>query len=327
MKILVAGATGAIGKRLVPMLVRAGHSVTGTTQHADKMMSIQAAGATPLLLDALNKDDVLSAVQKSRPEIIIHQLTAIPANLDLRHLDRGFEVTNRLRTDGTDHLLAASRAAGVRRFIAQSYYAWYARTGDWIKTENDPLISDGRSGAPQTMAATIHVESTVLGEKAIEGFVLRYGSFYGPETSLAPGAWLFEEIRNRRVPIVGGGSGYWSFIHIDDAAAATLAAVSATTPGLYNVTDDEPAPVSVWLPYLAEVLGAKPPRRVSKWIARLAIGEYGVGVMTELRGASNRKAKSELPWTLKWPTWREGFKEGFEPRVRAIRNGDTRAIA
>jgi nucleoside-diphosphate-sugar epimerase len=291
------------------------------------MMSIEAAGATPLLLDALNKDDVLSAVQKSRPEIIIHQLTAIPANLDLRHLDRGFEVTNRLRTDGTDHLLAASRAAGVRRFIAQSYYAWYARTGDWIKTENDPLISDGRSGAPQTMAATIHVESTVLGEKAIEGFVLRYGSFYGPETSLAPGAWLFEEIRNRRVPIVGGGSGYWSFIHIDDAAAATLAAVSATTPGLYNVTDDEPAPVSVWLPYLAEVLGAKPPRRVSKWIARLAIGEYGVGVMTELRGASNRKAKSELPWTLKWPTWREGFKEGFEPRVRPIRNGDTRAIA
>jgi len=308
MKIFLAGATGAIGKRLLPMLVSAGHNVTATTQHADKMMSIHSAGATPLRVDALNKEEVLAAVRKAQPEIIIHQLTAIPPTLDLRHFDQAFELTNRLRTEGTDYLLAAARAVGARRFIAQSYAGWYARTGGWIKTETDPLISSGISNGRQTLEATVHVEEAVLKEKAIEGFVLRYGSFYGPGTSLAPQAWFFEGIRQRKVPVVGGGTGYWSFIHIDDAAAATLAAAVHSTPaGLYNITDDEPAPVSVWLPYLAEVLGAKAPRSVPKWLARFAVGEYGVAVMTELRGSSNRKAKSLLPWTLKWPSWRQGF--------------------
>jgi nucleoside-diphosphate-sugar epimerase len=310
MKIFVAGATGAIGKRLIPMLVDARHTVIGTTQHADKMRSIHSAGATPMLVNALNKNEVLDAVQKTQPEIIIHQLTAIPINLNLRHFDEDFRVTNRLRTEGTDHLLTAARLAGVRRFIAQSYAGWYARTGSWIKTEDDPLISNGISDGRQSLDATIYVEKTVLAEKEMESFVLRYGSFYGPGTSLAPGSWFFEGVRKRSVPVVGGGTGYWSFIHIDDAAAATLAAVESSNPGLYNITDDEPAPVSTWLPYLAGALGAKPPRHVPKWLARMATGEYGVAVMTELRGSSNRKAKSSLPWKLKWPTWRQGFARG-----------------
>ena len=327
MKIFLAGATGAIGKRLLPMLVNAGHTVTATTQHEGKMMSIHSAGAIPMLVNALNKEDVLAAVEKARPEIITHQLTAIPANLNLRHFDEGFALTNRLRIEGTDYLLAAARAVGARRFIAQSYAGWYARTGDWIKTEDDPLITSGISDGRKTLDATIYVEKEVIKEKAIEGFVLRYGSFYGPGTSLAPGDWFFEGVRQHRVPITGGGSAYWSFIHIDDAAGATLAAVNASTPGIYNITDDEPAPVSAWLPYLAEVLGAKPPRRVPKWLARLAVGEYGVAAMTELRGSSNRKAKALFPWKLKWSTWREGFKGGFEDQTRSTRNGSTRATA
>ena len=324
MKIFLAGATGAIGKRLLPMLVSEGHEVTATTQHTDKMMSIHSAGAAPLLVNALDKNDVVAAVQKAQPEIIIHQLTAIPPSINLRRFDEAFALTNRLRTEGTDHLLAAARAVGARRFIAQSYAGWYARTGDWIKTETDPLISSGISDGRLTLDATVHVEQAVLDSKAIEGFVLHYGSFYGPATSLAPGAWFFEGIRQRKVPVVGGGTGYWSFIHIHDAAAATLAAVHSTKPGLYNITDDEPAPVSVWLPYLAEVLGAKAPRRVPKWLARFAVGEYGVAVMTELRGSSNRKAKSLLPWMLEWPSWRQGFKDGFEARVQPIRPGVSR---
>ena len=327
MKIFLAGATGAIGRRLLPMLVNAGHEVTGTTQRADKMASIRSAGATPVRVDAMNKEEVFAAVQKAQPEIIIHQLTAIPANLNLRHFDEGFGLTNRLRIKGTDHLLAAGHAAGTRRFIAQSYAGWYVRTGGWIKTETDPLISDGISDGRKTLNATIHLEQAVLRESAMEGFVLRYGSFYGPGTSLAPGAWFFEGIRQRKVPIVGDGTGYWSFIHIDDAAAATLAAVQSARPGLYNITDDEPAPVSTWLPYLAGVLGAKAPRHAPKWLARFAVGEYGVAVMTELRGSSNRRAKSFLPWTLKWPSWRQGFKDGFEARLRSMSKNAERSVA
>jgi 2-alkyl-3-oxoalkanoate reductase len=237
-------------------------------------------------------------------------------------------LTNRLRTEGTDFLLAAARAAGARRFIAQSYAGWYARTGDWTKTEDDPLISPEAIGeGRKTLEATAYVETAILRENAMEGFVLRYGSFYGPGTSIAPGAWLFEGVQQRKVPVVGGGHGQWSFIHIDDAASATLAAMHGTAPGLYNITDDEPAAVSQWLPFLAEILGAKPPRHVPKMLARLVVGEYGAAVMTELRGASNRKAKKLLPWKLKWPTWRQGFIDGFENRVLPIRNENTRAIA
>ncbi len=312
MKVFLAGATGAIGTRLVPLLVRAGHTVTGATRHRDKAESIRAAGAFPAVVDALNPRAVLEAVQRAEPDVIIHQLTAIPARFNMRHFDQAFALTNRLRSAGTDHLLVAARAVGCRRVIAQSYAGWpYARTGGWVKTEEDPLMSSPEPAWRQSLRAILHVESAVLEERTMEGFVLRYGAFYGPGTSLGRGGALLEEIRRRRLPLIGKGTGHWSFIHIDDAAAATLAAVEANVPGLYNVTDDEPAPVSAWLPFLAEVLGAKAPRRIPPWLGRMAIGPHGVALMTEGRGASNQKAKSLLRWKLTWPSWRRGFQHGL----------------
>ena len=328
MKIFVAGATGAVGKRLIPLLVEAGHRVTGTTRQPDKMMSIRSAGATPALLNALVADEVLKAVRQAKPDVIIHQLTAIPEHFNLRRFDQEFAATNRLRTEGTDHLLAAGRAAGCRVFIAQSYSGWpYAPVGGWVKTEEDPLISSPQPAFRESLKAIVHLESMVLAEKGMRAFVLRYGSFYGPGTSLGPGGSVLEDVRKRRVPIVGGGTAYWSFVHIDDAASATLAAVEANTPGLYNIADDEPAPVSEWLPFLAKTLGARPPRHIPAWLGRMAIGPHGVAMMTAARGASNQKAKSLLPWKLKWPSWRKGFKDGLEDRAQQPSHGTTRAIA
>jgi len=226
MKVFVAGATGAIGSRLIPMVVEAGHAVTGTTRTLNKAESIRLAGAKPEVVNALNKKEVLEAVQRAEPDVIIHQLTAIPASPNLRRFDEAFSSTNRLRTEGTDHLLASARSVGCRRFIAQSYAGWpYARTGGWIKAEEDPLVSSPEPAMRETFQAILHVESAVLADRTIEGFVLRYGSFYGPGTSLGQGGSLLDDIQRRRVPIVGKGSGYWSFVHIDDAASATLAAV------------------------------------------------------------------------------------------------------
>jgi 2-alkyl-3-oxoalkanoate reductase len=326
MNVFVAGATGAIGARLVPMLVRAGHRVTGTTHQPARARRIQAAGASPVVMDGLDRTAVLEAVRQANPDVIIHQLTAIPARFNLRRLEEEFAATNRLRIEGTDALLAAARAVGCKRFIAQSYTGWpNDRTGGWVKTEDDPLVADPEPALRGTLQAIQHVETAVLGGRALEGFVLRYGSFYGPGTSLGPGGSFLEDIRKRRVPIVGAGSGYWSFIHIDDAASATLAAVQASTPGLYNIVDDEPAPVSEWLPLLAEALDAKPPRRIPEWVGRIAIGAHGVAMMTRIRGASNRKAKQLLGWRLRWPSWRQGFREGMtamaEPTVEATRRG------
>jgi nucleoside-diphosphate-sugar epimerase len=291
-------------------------------------MSIHLSGATPVLVDALNQNEVLEAVRQAAPDVIIHQLTAIPSTFNLRRFDQEFALTNRLRTEGTDHLLAAARAVGCRRFIAQSYTGWpYERTGGWIKTENDPLLSSPEPAFRDSLSAIKHVESTVLENKNIEGFVLRYGSFYGPGTSIGPEAPLLEDIRQRRMPVVGKGTGYWSFIHIDDAASATLAAVEGDTPGLYNIVDDEPAPVSQWLPYLAQAIGAKPPWHVPAWLARFAIGPHGVAMMTAGRGASNQKAKSLLPWTLIWPTWRNGFPNGLTDRAREKTTRPIRDVA
>jgi nucleoside-diphosphate-sugar epimerase len=312
MRIFLAGAAGAIGSRLLPMLVRAGHTVTGTTRSPDKAEPIRMAGGTAAVLDALDAGEVVEAVRQARPEVLIHQLTAIPASFNLRRFDREFAMTNRLRTEGTDNLLRAARAVGCRRFIAQSYTGWpYARTGGWIKTEDDPLLDSPEPALRRTLEAIRRLESAVLEERAVEGFVLRYGSFYGPGTSLGRGGPLLEAIRRRRLPIVGTGAGRWSFVHIDDAASATLAAVEPTEPGVYNVTDDEPAPVSEWLPFLAAVLGAKPPSRIPAWLGRLAIGAHGVAMTTEQRGASNRKARSLLGWELQWPSWRAGFRGGL----------------
>ncbi|HEY1263843.1 MAG TPA: NAD(P)-dependent oxidoreductase [Terriglobales bacterium] len=328
MNIFVAGATGAIGQRLIPMLVKAGHAVTGTTRHAHKAMAIHQLGATPAIMNALNQSEVLKAVQAATPEVVIHQLTAIPASFNLRRFDQQFAATNRLRTEGTDHLLKAANLAGCRRFIAQSYAGWpYARTGGWIKTEDDPLMTIPEPGFRNSLSAIVHVESRVLRESKMEGFVLRYGGFYGPGTSLGEGAPMLEEVRRRHVPVVGRGTGYWSFVHIDDAAAATLAAVEAATPGIYNIVDDEPAPVSEWLPYLAKTLGAAPPRHVPAWLGRLFIGAHGVAMMTAARGASNRKAKSLLQWKLRWPSWRQGFRDGLGEAVYPTSSGTTRAIA
>lgn len=312
MRIFVAGATGAIGKCLVPMLVNAGHTVIGTTRTPERTEAIRDAGAIPEVVDALDAGAIRAAVQRAKPEVIIHQLTAIPARLNLRRFDEDFALTNRLRTEGTDHLLAAARAAGCRRFIAQSYAGWpYERTGGWVKTEEDPLLSSPEPAFRRSLQAILHLERAVLGEPEIDGFVLRYGSFYGPGTSLGRGGSLLEDVRRRRLPIGGNGAGYWSFVHIGDAAAATLAAVEAGIAGLYNIADDEPAPVAQWLPFLADAIGARAPMHIPAWVARMVVGPHGVAMMTQVRGASNRKAKALLGWKLKWPTWRNGFREGL----------------
>jgi nucleoside-diphosphate-sugar epimerase len=308
MRVFVAGATGAIGKQLVPRLVEAGHEVHGMTRSESKQAMLHELGAVPVVADALDPDQVAEAVGRARPEVIVHQLTAIGA-VDMRHFDRDFALTNRLRTEGTDHLLSAGQAVGVRRFVAQGVggYGAYARTGGPVKTEEDPLDPTPAREMRETLAAIRHLEEAVLGARWTEGIVLRYGVFYGPGTSLAPGAEQFELVRRRKFPLVGDGGGVWSFIHVADAAEATVAAVERGSRGVYNVVDDDPAPVAKWLPALAQELGAKKPMRVPRFIGRLFAGEAGVVMMTDVRGASNAKAKRELGWRPAHPSWRDGF--------------------
>ena len=308
MRVFVAGATGAIGRQLVPRLVAAGHEVVGMTRKESNRAMLEQLGATPVVADALDPDQVADAVGRARPEVIVHQLTAIGA-VDLRHLDRSFAVTNRLRTEGTDHLLSAGQAVGVRRFVAQGVagYAAYARSGGPIKSEEDPLDTAPTRQMRATQAALRHLEEAVLGAEWTEGIVLRYGAFYGPGTSLSPGEEQFELVRQRKFPLVGDGGGVWSFIHVADAAEATAAAIEHGRRGVYNVVDDDPAPVAEWLPALAQQLGAKKPMRVPRFIGRLFAGETGVAYMTEVRGASNAKTKRELQWRPAHPSWRQGF--------------------
>jgi len=308
MRVFVAGATGAIGKQLVPRLVEAGHEVHGMTRSESKQAMLQELGAVPVVADALDPDQVAEAVGRARPEVIVHQLTAI-GEVDMRHFDRDFAPTNRLRTEGTDHLLSAGQAVGVRRFVAQGVggYGAYARTGGPVKTEEDPLDPTPAREMRETLAAIRHLEEAVLGARWTDGLVLRYGVFYGPGTSLAPGAEQFELVRSRRFPLVGDGGGVWSFIHVADAAEATVATVERGGRGVYNVVDDDPAPVAKWLPTLAQELGAKKPMRVPRFIGRLFAGEAGAVMMTDVRGASNAKAKRELGWRPAHPSWREGF--------------------
>jgi nucleoside-diphosphate-sugar epimerase len=311
MRVLVAGATGALGKQLVPRLVANGHEVTGLTRTASKEDTVRTMGATPAVADALDPDAVARAVAEAQPEVIVHQLTALAGSLDMRHFDRDFALTNRLRTEGTDHLLSAARAAGVRRFVAQSFAGWpFARSGGPVKTEDDPLDPEPVAAMRGTLDAIRHLEGAVAGADWTEGVVLRYGGFCGPGTSLGPGGEHVEQIRKRRFPVVGDGAGVWSFIRIEDAAEATVAAVERGRAGIYNVVDDDPAPVAVWLPAAAAALGAKPPRRVPRWLGRLLAGEAATVMMTEVRGASNAKAKRELGWRPTHPTWRDGFAAG-----------------
>ena len=314
MKVFVAGATGAIGKQLVPMLVERGHEVTGMTRTSAKADLIRSLGARPVVADALDPETVAQAVAEAQPEAVIHQLTAIDAGSMTRSLDKMFTLTNRLRTEGTDHLLAAARAVGARRFIAQSFAGWpFERTGGPVKTEEDPLQASPPKSVTQSLGAIRYVEETVTGADGIEGLALRYGGFYGPDTSLGlnPDGEQIEMIRKRRFPVVGDGAGIWSLVHIQDAASATAAALERGEPGLYNVVDDEPVPVSVLLPELAKTIGAKPPRHVPRWLGRLLAGEGMTIMMTEARGASNAKAKRELGWEPRYPSWRQGFREGL----------------
>ena len=303
MRVFVTGATGALGRHLVPALVAEGHDVTATTRTAAKAGGLREAGATPVILDGLDRDAVIAEVLVASPDVIVHEMTALASMRSLRQPDKVFAVTNALRTQGTDNLLAAAAQAGTRRVIAQSYVSANARTGNLVKTEDDPIDTDPVPGARLALAAIRHVEETVP-RVAPEGIVLRYGSFYGPETSDI----LLDTVRKRQWPIIGGGTGIWSFIEITDAAAATLAAVSQGAPGVYNVADSDPAPSSEWLPYLAGLLGAKPPLRVPAWLGRLLAGEFIVAQMTSARGSSNEKARKELGWEPRYPSWREGFR-------------------
>jgi nucleoside-diphosphate-sugar epimerase len=308
MKVFVAGATGVMGRQLVPRLVAAGHDVVGMTRTASKQAMLSELGATPVVADGLDPEQVAEAVGTAQPDVIVHQLTAIEA-LDMRHFDRDFATTNRLRTEGIDNLLSAGRAAQIDRFVAQSYTSWpYARTGGKIKHEDDPLDPTPAKEMRESMAAIRHLESAVTGASWTEGVVLRYGAFYGPGTSLSPGGEQFEMVRRRKLPVVGDGAGVWSFVHIEDAAEATVAAVEQGRRGIYNIVDDDPAAVADWVPALAEKLGAPKPWRVPRFVGRLFAGEAGVVMMTESRGASNEKAKRELGWRPRHPSWREGFE-------------------
>jgi nucleoside-diphosphate-sugar epimerase len=307
MKIFLAGATGVMGRQLVPRLVAAGHEVVGTTRSEEKRQQIIDLGATPVVTNALDPDQIAQAVAEALPEVIIHQLTAI-GSMNPRTFDRDFALTNRLRTEGTDHLLSAGRAVGVKRFIAQSYTSWpYARTGGAVKSEDDPLDPNPAREMRESFAAIRHLEDAVTAAEWTTGIVLRYGGFYGPGTSLGPGGEQFEMVRKRKFPLIGNAGGVWSFVHIADAAEATAAAVDHGERGIYNIVDDDPAPVAEWLPALAETIGAKKPMRVPRFVGRLAAGEAGAIMMTDMRGASNAKAKRELDWEPAHPSWRQGF--------------------
>src|SRR5688500_3660895 len=314
MKVFVAGATGALGKQLVPQLVTAGHDVVGMTRSERKVDLLRELGAEPVVADALAGPAVGDSIGAAAPEVIVHPLTAIPSSINPRRFDRDFALTNRLRTEGTDHLLAAGRAVGARRFVAQSFAGWpAARIGGPVKREDAPFDPDPPEKLRAMLDAIRHLEEAVTGAGWLEGVVLRYGGFYGPGTTLSadPAAAHSAAVRKRQFPVVGDGAGIWSFIHVDDAAAATAVAVERGERGIYNVVDDDPAPVRDWMPELARALGAKPPRRVPRWLGRVLAGEAATIMMTEVRGASNDKAKRELGWRPRYPSWRQGFAQGL----------------
>ena len=312
MKVFVAGSTGAIGRILVPQLVERGHEVIALVRDDRKAEALLAVGAKIVVADALNKEALTAAIRKAEPEVIIHQLTALAHAGNFKKLDEEFVLTNRFRTEVTDTLLAAARLVGARRFIAQSFCGWpFAREGGPVKTEEDPLDPNPPISFAKILAAIRYLEDTVRKTMDLQAFALRYGFFYGPGTGIAKDGPVAELIRKRMLPIVGNGAGIWSFIHVYDAARATVAAISSGSPGIYNVVDNEPAPVTTWLPALADAVGAKPPYRVPMWLGKLAIGEGGVSMMTQIRGGSNAKAKRELGWEPTYQTWRRGFVEGL----------------
>ena len=315
MRIFIAGATGAVGRSLVPRLVGKGHSVVGLTRTPAKSGLLKELGAEPVVADALDRTAIHAAVIAARPDVIVHQLTDLKGASDLRHFDRAFANSNRLRTAGTDHLLAAARDCGVKRIVAQSFCGWpYARVGGFVKTEDDPLDDDPPREHRGTLDAIRYLESAVSTAPGITGVALRYGGFYGPDTGVFDPSTI-EQIRRRRMPLIGGGTAWWSFLHIDDAAEATALAVERGE-GVYNIVDDDPAPVHDWLIELAAMLGAKPPFRVPAWLGRLAAGDHIVAMMTQSRAGSNAKARRELGWSPRYPSWRQGFAEIIQNEMR-----------
>jgi nucleoside-diphosphate-sugar epimerase len=317
MRVFVAGATGVVGRQLVPQLIAAGHQVTATTRSAEKAAGLRAAGADAAVVNGLDAVATGEAVASAEPDVVMHQLTALAGGFDLRHFERTFAGTNQLRTAGTVHLLAAAQAAGVRRVIVQSYAGWPAiKAGAPVSTEDDPFDPDPPKAMRATLEAIKYAERAVVAGP-LEGIALRYGSLYGPgATDL-----MVNMLRKRQVPVIGGGTGVWSFLHVQDAASAAVAALGDVPLGVYNVTDDEPAPVSQWLPVLAAAVGAKPPLQVPAWVGRLVAGEAAVSMMTSVRGASNAKAKAELGWQPAWPSWRDGFARGLHDTAASHRSG------
>jgi nucleoside-diphosphate-sugar epimerase len=305
MNIFIAGASGAVGRALIPQLIEHGHTVTGTTRSPDKADPLRALGATPVVVDGLDRAGMINAVKAVEPDVVIHQMTAL-SSIDLRHFEQSFALTNRLRTEGTDTILAAAGEVGAR-VIVQSFAGWpYEPTGDWVKDEDAPLMAHPPKPLRTTFEAIRYIEDVV---PKTGGMVLRYGGFYGPGTGLTPGGEQWEMIRARKFPIVGDGGGMWSLCHIEDAASATVAAIEHPVPGgVFNICDDEPVPAREFLPAIAKVVGAKPPRHIPRWIARL-IGPHLVHMTVTARGASNKRAKEVLGWKPSVPTWREGFAQ------------------
>lgn len=309
MRIFFAGASGAIGPHLLPRLREAGHEVVAMTRTAAKADALRAGGAEPVVCDVLDAAAVRDAVVAAKPEAVIHHLTDLPQRMTPKAMNEGLEATARLRTEGTANLVAAAREAGARRFVAQSVAFAYAPKATGLHEESDPLWVDGIAAG--TGGAVAELERQVTTAEEIEGLALRFGFWYGPGTAYASDGHWADEARRRRLPIVGGGTGVWSFVHVDDVATATIAALERGEPGAYNVVDDDPAPSREWIPAFAEAVGAKPPLRLPAFVARIAAGQYAVYMSRDVRGASNEKAKRELGFEPRWPSWRQGFAEGL----------------
>jgi 2-alkyl-3-oxoalkanoate reductase len=324
MRVFVAGASGTIGRRLVARLVQEGYEVTGTTRTPEKLEVIEAMGATGVLMDARQRDAVLTAVSNAKPEVVIHQMTAIPQTLDVRRFAESLATTNWLRTEGTQFLLDAARASKARKFMAQSYSGWpNVREGGRVKFEADPLDPDPPKSMRPTLEAIRKLEAMVTGVEGVDGIVLRYGAFYGPGSSISSGGSLVSAVRKRQFPIFGRGSGIWSFVHVDDAVEATMLALEGGSTGVYNIVDDDPAEVAEWLPELARATGARKPLRLPGWMGALLMGEAGMSLMNEVKGSSNLKARKLLGWEPRFTSWRHGFHRGLDSALPGIKRSRT----